>query len=227
MGISALNPTLVSFQQTGVQRVEQAKAAQDTKKVEEKSFQTEEIAAVFEESIKTESSSYVDKISAMMAESKKIMAQFQDVFAKYLGGQAEMYDASTWSRSAMQKAFQSATEEELKKAQAAIEQGGYFSVNSVSDRIMEMAMNLSKGDPSKITILRDAVQKGFDQAGAIYGAELPQISHDTYDEVMSRFDAWKESAEKPAVEKEPEQAAVEDQPQKPAVEDEAAKAALA
>ena len=51
-------------------------------------------------------------------------------------------------------------------------------------------MALSGGDSSKIETLRAAVEKGFAQAGSIYGDTLPQICQDTYTEVMNRFDEW-------------------------------------
>lgn len=76
------------------------------------------------------------------------------------------------------------------KAQEAISEGGEFSVDAVATRIMDFAKALSGGDKSKIAELREAVEKGFDQARAALGGELPDISQDTYNEVMKRFDQW-------------------------------------
>lgn len=72
-------------------------------------------------------------------------------------------------------------------AQEALE--SYYSVEQTSNRIMDMARALSGGDKSKIPLLRKAVQEGFGQVQQILG-ELPQISKDTYNEIMRQFDEW-------------------------------------
>ena len=91
---------------------------------------------------------------------------------------------------------------ELQSAEAAksIEEGGEYSVNNVADRIMTMAKALAGDDPTKIDMLRNAVIKGFNGAAGILGKnsldEMPDITHDTYDNVMKQFDEWKASYEK-------------------------------
>lgn len=57
---------------------------------------------------------------------------------------------------------------------------------------MDMAKALSNGDKTKISLLKDAVIKGFEAAGLEFngGAGLPEICSHTYDEVMKRFDEW-------------------------------------
>ncbi|MEG1699640.1 MAG: hypothetical protein RR271_08470, partial [Oscillospiraceae bacterium] len=76
------------------------------------------------------------------------------------------------------------------KAQAAISDGGEWSVNAVSERILDMAKSLSGGDASKFAELKNAVKKGFDAAEKAWGDKLPEISGKTYDKVMEGFDAW-------------------------------------
>lgn len=80
------------------------------------------------------------------------------------------------------------------EAQKAVEEGGAYSVQAVADRIMKMAKALSGADPDKIGLLKEAVEKGFKQAGVDFkklsGQKLPQICLDTYDEVMKQFDNW-------------------------------------
>jgi len=77
-------------------------------------------------------------------------------------------------------------------AKEAIAEGGAYSVNAVADRIMTMAKAIAGDDPDKIQQMRDAVEKGFSQAGLDFNkatkSDLPQISKDTYTEVMKRFD---------------------------------------
>ena len=79
------------------------------------------------------------------------------------------------------------------EAQAAISEGGAYSVGAVSDRIFGLAEALSGGDAGKLSEMRAAVEEGFRQAGLVFKDitgkdDMPQITHDTYDEIMSRFD---------------------------------------
>ncbi|MGN0291831.1 MAG: hypothetical protein ACI4C5_07855, partial [Lachnospiraceae bacterium] len=65
-----------------------------------------------------------------------------------------------------------------------------------SDRIVEFAKALSGGDPEKADEMLAAFKKGFEQATAAWGKELPDISSRTYDAVVKKFDAWKNGTEK-------------------------------
>lgn len=82
--------------------------------------------------------------------------------------------------------------EDSEKAAQAIADGGEYSIDAVATRIMDMAKALSGGDKSKLSLLRDAVIKGFEAAGMELngGAGLPEISYKTYDEIMKHFDEW-------------------------------------
>lgn len=70
-----------------------------------------------------------------------------------------------------------------------------WSSKNVAKRIIEFAKAVSGGDKSKISTLKDAFIKGFDEAEKIYGGKgkLADVSYDTYDEVMRMFDEWEES----------------------------------
>lgn len=77
-------------------------------------------------------------------------------------------------------------------AQAAIAEGGPYSVNAVADRIMTMATAIAGEDKDKLQKMRAAVEEGFSQAALVFKdattSDLPQICKDTYTEIMSRFD---------------------------------------
>lgn len=75
-------------------------------------------------------------------------------------------------------------------AQASLEGEGYWSPESVSTRILDMAKALSGGDPSKFELLKDAVIKGFEGAEESWGSKLPSITETTFDLVMQGFDDW-------------------------------------
>lgn len=86
------------------------------------------------------------------------------------------------------------TQEDIDSAKASIEKGGYWSVDSVATRIMDMAKLLAGNDPSKLATLKDSIIKGFGGAAKMLGKgsldEMPDITRQTYDEVMKRFDDW-------------------------------------
>ena len=86
------------------------------------------------------------------------------------------------------------TQEDIDEAKASIEDGGYWSVDSVAGRIMDMAKLLAGNDPSKLATLKDSIIKGFQGAIGALGkkdmSEMPDITSKTYDEVMKRFDEW-------------------------------------
>jgi len=69
----------------------------------------------------------------------------------------------------------------------------YWNVENTAKRIVDFAKSLAGGDPSKISMLKEAVEKGFAEAKKLLGGELPQISKETYDEVMRLFNEWEQS----------------------------------
>ena len=80
------------------------------------------------------------------------------------------------------------------QAQKYIAEDGYWGVNQTSDRIIDFAKALTGGDPSKIEDMRDAFKKGYEQAEKTWGGKLPEISKQTYDAVMEKFDKMAEEA---------------------------------
>lgn len=78
-------------------------------------------------------------------------------------------------------------------AAKAIAPGGAWSVDAVSTRIFDLASAIAGNDPEKLSAMRAAVEEGFKQAGLTWkdatGSDnMPAITKDTYNEIMSRFD---------------------------------------
>ena len=82
-------------------------------------------------------------------------------------------------------------EDAKKKAQEEISEDGYWGVKQTSDRILDFAKALSGNDSSKADLLLDAFKKGFEEATKTWGKDLPDISKQTYDAVVEKFDKWK------------------------------------
>ena len=78
-------------------------------------------------------------------------------------------------------------------AAKAVAEGGDWSVDAVSTRIFDLATAIAGDDPEKLSAMRAAVEEGFKQAGAAWTnatglQDMPEITQNTYDEIMSRFD---------------------------------------
>lgn len=75
-------------------------------------------------------------------------------------------------------------------AQEAISEGGFWSVENTAARLLDFAVAISGGDPSRLNVLRNAVERGFEAAERQWGGELPEISQRTREAVMQGFDEW-------------------------------------
>lgn len=78
-------------------------------------------------------------------------------------------------------------------AAKAIAPGGAWSVDAVSTRVFDLASAIAGNDPEKLSQMRAAVEEGFKQAGMTWNKmtgqdNMPEISKQTYNEIMSRFD---------------------------------------
>jgi len=84
-------------------------------------------------------------------------------------------------------------DEELESMRAealeSIQDGGEWGADTVSGRILDFAKSISGGIPEKINLLKEAVDKGFEEVKDIFG-ELPEVSLRTYDMIMEGFDKW-------------------------------------
>jgi len=78
------------------------------------------------------------------------------------------------------------------EAQQMIEDGGPLSPEAVSNRIVDFAKSISGGDKSKLALIRDAIDEGFEQAKEFMGGKLPEITDTTYELIQEKLDAWEE-----------------------------------
>lgn len=92
------------------------------------------------------------------------------------------------------------TDEEIEWAKQAISEGGEYSVDAVATNIMDMAKALAGETGEYISMLKEAVDMGFEQATSIFGGNMPDITGETYNEIMKRFDEWQQEFEEKAEE---------------------------
>jgi len=77
----------------------------------------------------------------------------------------------------------------IEEAQTLIGSDGVLGAAQTSERIVEFAKAISGGDPEKIPMLRDAIEKGFQEVKGMLGG-LPEVSKETHRLVMERLDHW-------------------------------------
>lgn len=84
-----------------------------------------------------------------------------------------------------------ASPEAIKAAQAAVAEGGEFSVQKTAERILSFAKAAIGDDPAKLEKITAAVEQGFKEAADILGGSLPDISKQTLEAIRTEFARWK------------------------------------
>lgn len=154
-----------------------------------------EEAAVYEKS--SQAAKYkpnMDVVEMLKADQETYQSQLMSFVQQAISGQGNALASADDVWSFLASGNFTVTEAAKVEAQKSLEEGGYWSVDKTSDRILEMAKALTGGDPSKIDSMRNAFEKGFKEATKAWGRELPEISSKTYDAVMEKFDKWAEDS---------------------------------
>lgn len=79
------------------------------------------------------------------------------------------------------------------EAQELVSEDGYFGIEQTSNRIVDFAIAIAGGDPTRLDAIKEGIENGFKEAEEAFGGALPEISYGTYDAVMEKLDAWAES----------------------------------
>lgn len=173
----------------------QTKATEEVSGADNSAF-VETQAAVYEKSDASETvtnKTYTPNtalIEQMKADQAALQNQLLSYVQESLMGQGNALAASDDLWKFLASGNYTVSEETKAEAQKAIGEGGYWSAEKTSDRIVEFAKALTGGDPSKVEEMRDAIEKGFKEATKTWGRDLPDITNDTYDQIMSKLDAW-------------------------------------
>lgn len=78
------------------------------------------------------------------------------------------------------------------EAVAAVADDGYWGAEQTADRIFEFAIAQAADDPGRLQKIRDAIDKGYQQAREAFGGWLPEVSEHTIERVHERLDAWEQ-----------------------------------
>lgn len=162
-----------------------------------------ETAAVYEKSDATATDNQKDNsaiVAKLKADQESRLDSLKSLVEKMFTKQGEtfkwanvnnediMNDSEFWN-SIREGKFE-VDEATVLQAQEDISEDGYWGVNQTSDRLLDFAKALTGGDASKIDLMRESIQKGFDEAKKLWGGELPELSRKTLDATMEKLDKW-------------------------------------
>jgi len=134
------------------------------------------------------------KIRQMQAESQQKMLQKMlgtatDTFIKQAGGLKNILSRTLAGEKVEGFNF-NFTAADIEQAKKDVAEGGYWSAEKTSERLVEVAKAISGGDVKQKEALTAAIKEGFKQAEELWGGKLPQISQDTYRLTMEKLDKW-------------------------------------
>ena len=168
-------------------------------------------AAFSEAAVYEKSSDSADKVTAqskntdrsaivaqLKADQEQRQSQLMDIVKKTMAGQGKAIGQADDMWRFLADGNFTVDPATKAQAQADIAEDGYWGVNQTSDRILDFAKALAGDDPAQADKMLDAFKKGFEQATKSWGKKLPDISQQTYDSVLKKFDDWKNSANKSA-----------------------------
>lgn len=135
----------------------------------------------------------VDKVNALKSDFNRHLDAFKQMVTKLFETQGGVGNVAMDNIHAIiNKITKAGGIDQLsqQQAQELISEDGYWGVEKTATRILDFAKALTGGDPSKIESMKNAFQKGFDQAEKLWGGKLPEISYQTHEKVMKGFEEW-------------------------------------
>lgn len=149
-------------------------------------------AAVYEKSSEAKSTSPNKALIAKLkADTQNRINQMQSLVQEMFSKQSKAFTNADDMWKLLAKGDFTVDAKTANEAKEAISEDGYWGVNQTSQRIFDFAVALSGGDSEKMDKMLDAFKKGFKQATKSWGKSLPDISSQTYDAVMEKFENYK------------------------------------
>ena len=135
----------------------------------------------------------VAELHALNSSLNSRTTQLINIVQQLFGGQVSTLQMAVSMLRANEGNLQDVDPEVVQRAQEDIADDGFFGVEAVSERILNFARAISGDNPAQIDRLRNAAERGFQQATRAWGGEMPEISQRTMEAVRQGFDAWAES----------------------------------
>lgn len=192
MNVNGVTSTQAAYSTYAANTVNEETAAENTSSSQSAK---EDVGAVYEPSKETVKDSAkktytpnTDLVNKLKADAEARSAQLRSLVEKLMTKQSTAYANANDIWSLLRSGNFTVDPATKLQAQQDISEDGYWGVKQTSDRIIQFATALTGGNPDKIEEMREAFQKGYKQAEKTWGGELPEISKQTYDAVMKKFD---------------------------------------
>ena len=204
-GVTSTQAPAYTYSATESKVKEETKAAEATAEKKDESGVVYEpsTSAVTTDSAKKTYTPDTNLINKLKAETEARTAQLRSLVEKMISGQTNTYGKANDIWQFLRSGNYTVDAATKMQAQADIAEDGYWGVKQTSDRIISFANALTGGDPDKVEEMREAFKKGYAQAEKKWGGSLPDISKQTYDEVMKKFDEMAATVQKTADETDP------------------------
>ena len=126
-------------------------------------------------------------IESLKAQSEEAYRSLKQIVVKLLERQGYCTEALET------KDIKNVVVDETARAEAAalIAKDGPLGAEAISDRIVQFAMAISGGDKTKISLLKGAIDRGFNEVKSMLG-QLPEVSLKTYDLIMEKLNRWEQ-----------------------------------
>lgn len=134
-------------------------------------------------------------VQKLKADSEKRMENFRELVEKMFLQQGKKFTDTDDMWKALAKGDFTVDAETAAQAKEDISEDGYWGVEQTSQRIFDFAQSLSGGDEDKMEEMLEAFKKGFQQATKSWGQDLPEISQNTYNAVLKKFEDYKKSSD--------------------------------
>ena len=158
---------------------------------------TDNNGVIYEPKLETPTQMYKaneEVIARLKADAQARIDQLRDLVQKLISKQGGVFADANDLWNALREGKVEVDPETKAQAQADIAEDGYWGVNATSDRIIDFAKALTGGDPSKLNDMMEAFKKGYEQAEKTWGGKLPEISQQTYDAVIEKFNSLMDEA---------------------------------
>lgn len=180
--------TAYSYSSASQVKQEETAAASTASKAEDTGVVYEHSSESTTSSVKKTYTPDTNLINKLKADADARTSQLKSLVEQMINKQATAYGNANDIWSTLRSGNFTVDAATKAQAQADIAEDGYWGVNQTSDRIIQFATALTGGDPDKIEEMRSAFLKGYEKAQKTWGGQLPEISQQTYDAVLKKFD---------------------------------------
>lgn len=131
-------------------------------------------------------------IEKMKAEAELKTAQLRTLVEKMLLKQGQKFTTLADAFDMIKEGTIEVDDETALEAQKEVADDGYWGIEQTSERLFSFAKALAGNDPTKADSMLEALQKGFDQATASWGGELPEICQKTLEATQKKLADWRD-----------------------------------